>query len=312
MSEGLGTAGGHTRSGSIFRRIGPVRATVAILVALVVLPVAAHVAYGIVYYLYSARLTDDLPFRTGFESGDLGDWSSLGAQQLCCPHSATVVDDPVRSGSHALQVTADSRDPYVKGSPRAEFRLKADWLGEGYGYAFSLYVPDDWTAIPDSVVFAQWHGTRDRLFLEGGRVPVLKLVIEEDEFRLRGAWDDDLVTKTAFAPKGAPDVEKALYWTAPLERGHWIDWRVRARWAPGESGYLEVLKDGERVFTRAGPNAFNDLLGPYFKMGVYVSDWKSRYGKGSADGDRRTLYFDDVAVTSESLPAVPPDVTAAR
>jgi hypothetical protein len=36
---------------------------------------------------------------------------------------------------------------------------------------------------------------------------------------------------------------------------------------------LQVWKDGKLVGQSQGPNAFNDVFTPYFKIGVYVPGW---------------------------------------
>jgi hypothetical protein len=75
-------------------------------------------------------------------------------------------------------------------------------MGEGYRYAFSLFVPATWSETPDRVVFAQWHSVPDKLLAEGKRATVLKLTIVGDRFKLRGTWDDDLISATWFGEGG--------------------------------------------------------------------------------------------------------------
>ena len=43
----------------------------------------------------------------------------------------------------------------------------------------------------------------------------------------------------------------------------------------GSQGVLEVWKDGLLVATRYGSNTYQDRVGPYFKMGLYLG-WKYR------------------------------------
>jgi hypothetical protein len=73
------------------------------------------------------------------------------------------------------------------------------------------------------------------------------------------------------------------------------------RWSDDDDGYLELWKDGESVFRREGLNAFNDMLGPYLKIGLYISDWTRRYREPGSGHERRSLYFDAVEVVKNDL-----------
>src|SRR3712207_7218840 len=46
--------------------------------------------------------------------------------------------------------------------------------------------------------------------------------------------------------------------------------RSRVRWSADGTGQIEIWKDGRRIAVRDGPNTYNDLLGPFFKLGLYV------------------------------------------
>jgi len=265
-----------------------------VLVLVFALPVAFHVGYGLVYWAYSASPDGHFPFSSDFENGDLGEWSWIGAKQLCCDHSAEVVESPVRSGRYALKVTLRKDDPPVKNSLRAELRMKSARFGTDFWYEFSVYVPPDWRPISDKVTFAQWHATPDRLLGEKSRPPPLSFEIVGDEFHLKGDWDSSLISTSWF--HRSSNIGKTVLWSSPLVSGRWIDWAVRVRWSYEEDGILELWKDGEMVFQRSGPNTFNDILAPYFKIGVYNSDWKSRSSDALNRTEKRTLYFDAIHV----------------
>ena len=60
---------------------------------------------------------------------------------------------------------------------------------------------------------------------------------------------------------------------------------------------LELWKDSEMVFQRSGPNTFNDVIAPYLKIGVYISDWTSHSSDVLSRISKRTLYFDAIHVS---------------
>jgi hypothetical protein len=280
-------------------RLGRRRLWLAALAAVVGLPLGAHVGYGVAYWLYNAPCPGDLPFRAGFETGDLSEWSGLGARQLCCAHSAVIVADPVRSGARALEVTLHSDDPPVKAGKRAELRRKGTFQAVRYRYAFSLFVPESWAAIPQQATFAQWHSVPDKLLGEASRGPPLRLAIRNGAFEMVGQWDADLISNGWLRQDDATHRRGQFRWSAPLERGRWIDWRLEVRWSPSVDGYVALWKDEARVYLRQGPVGYRDLFGPYLKIGLYVPRWQ-----GSVAVERRSLYFDEVEIAPVAQPAV--------
>ena len=95
-----------------------------LLIGLGLAAISGQFAYGLIYYVYSASSSDDYPFYSSFERGDLSEWNRYGAQQLCCDHSVEIVTEPVRSGSYAVKLTVKPSDPNVKKSKRAELGSK--------------------------------------------------------------------------------------------------------------------------------------------------------------------------------------------
>jgi hypothetical protein len=73
------------------------------------------------------------------------------------------------------------------------------------------------------------------------------------------------------------------------------------RWSYGEDGIVEIWKDGEQVAKRIGPNAYNDLLGPFFKLGIYIPQWNTE--DGERKGRERTLLIDRVRQGKQPLVA---------
>lgn len=251
-----------------------------------------HLGVSLAFWIYSLPKDELLPFREGFESGDLRQWDRLGWKQLCCDHSLRVVTEPIRSGRHAARFELVRGDPLVRGNQRAEVRLPAATMGREYRYAFSLYLPADWVPDPLPTNLVQWHSVSDKLFLEGGPSMPLRLAVIGDQWIIDNFWDSKWVTKFAYLPEH-PEGNR-LVWTGPVDRGRWVDWEFRVRWAWEGDGLVEVRKDGILVAHASGPNTYHDLVAPYMKFGVYVPAWSVEELRSPVR--RRVAFFDDVAV----------------
>jgi hypothetical protein len=252
-----------------------------------------HFAYGLAHRLYNAASAGELTFDSDFESGDLSVWEEKGMLHLCCDDSVAVVTAPVRQGRYAARFTLRRSDPIVKGSKRAELRTAAARMGGEYWYAFSIFLPADWTVDQVPVTLAQWHAVPDYWFGEASSPPPLRLLAENGEWLLPSIWDSKRLGHTWFSEL-APDGH-ALERLGPLDRGRWTDWVFHIRWSYGADGLLEVWKDRLPIVRRIGPNAYNDALAPYLKVGIYVPQWTAQ--PPLTPIDRHTIHFDAIRVT---------------
>lgn len=248
-----------------------------------------HVAYSAAYYISNFEPEDQKFFADGFEKGDLTAWHG-GEIEFCCAHSAAFVTGNAREGLRALKIALRAEDQRMAGSKRAELRLKAVPLGSERWYAFSLFVPEDWKATSEPVTVSQWHAVDDKLFGEGGRAPPLRLVLKDETWNVTSHWDSRFLSGIPF--RTATPQDGALMWTGSLKRGAWTDWVFRVRWSYGNDGLIEIWKDGASIARRDGPNAYNDWMGPFFKVGIYIPQW-NRPG-AVAKGDMRELLVDQV------------------
>lgn len=259
--------------------------------------------YGVAYMLVNAPFRDELPFASTFESGDLREWDSWGARQLCCEHSARVTAESPRAGRQAVRVTLRRDDPRIRGSKRAEFRLSGAAMGEEYWYGFSILLPADWQASAVPVTPVQWHAVPDVMLLELGQSPPLRIMIINDEWRIESRWDPARVSRAFWGQSDR--IGEATLWTAPLDRGRWTDWVFRVKWSYREDGIVEVWKDGAQIVGHRGPNTFNDWIAPYLKVGVYVPAWSV---PDQADvTTERSIVFDEIR--ARRGPGAPSDVS---
>jgi hypothetical protein len=57
--------------------------------------------------------------------------------------------------------------------------------------------------------------------------------------------------------------------TQDIKRGHWYRFHIRAQFDSPGNGLLQVTRDGDMLVHYRGAMGFNDLVGPYWKEGVY-------------------------------------------
>ncbi|MBF9197529.1 polysaccharide lyase [Microvirga terrestris] len=285
------------KSGSASR--APKKRWFALLAVSMAVVFAGHVAYSSVYYMSNLELGSK-EFADGFEKGDLSAWR-VGETEFCCDRSAMIVSSGAREGNRALKVGLSPEDPRVAGSKRAEVRLKAVELGEERWYAFSLFIPEDWHSIPEVATIAQWHAVDDKILGEVGRAPPLRLVVKGDQWSIASHWDSRRISGIPFlhaAPEGGD-----VLWSAPLTRGTWTDWVFHVQWSYNDDGIIEIWKDGTAIARRKGPNAYNDWLGPFFKLGIYVPHWNKP--GASSPIERHEVLIDRVRQSTHPLvPAI--------
>lgn len=280
-------------------RSRPVRLLLILAGALGGAALSAHVVYSAAYYISNYEPEDQKVFEDGFEKADLAAWRD-GEIEFCCDHSAVFVGENAREGKRALKIALRAEDPRMAGSKRAELRLKAVPLGDERWYAFSIFVPEGWKATSDPVTVAQWHAVDDKLFGESGRAPPLRLVLKDETWNVTSHWDSRFLSGIPF--RTASPEDGALLWSGSLRRGAWTDWVFRVRWSYGADGSLEAWKDGVSIARREGPNTYNDWMGPFFKVGIYIPQWNKPGVMGT--GEMRELIVDRVKQDIQPVPPV--------
>lgn len=255
-----------------------------------------HLGSSLAYLLYNGWGDTGRSFEASFEDGDLLEWSHLGAIQRSYDGRITVQDEIVASGQQAARMVLDAADPSVKGSKRTEFRLRSTLFGEAVSYQFSLFIPEDWQADDVPVTVAQWHGAPDKLLLEKGRPPPLRLAVFGDEIFIIVLKDESIRSRKAVLLAQ----EATIVYQAPLQRGAWQSWQFDVLWSPREKGRLDVFLDGQQVGSHQGGNAYRDVLTPYLKLGLYIPAWANADVEALAVRER-TIYLDNVLVTPRAL-----------
>lgn len=228
----------------------------------------------------------ELIFVGDFE--DPGDFTSGGVysqfddnidtcehDMTCARDSMSIVTSPVRGGARALRIELHSEDVQDTSGTRAEVQTREQYttsLEEDYWYGFSIFVPADWEDGTDQKVVHQWHtgGTNP------GGSPIIGLRIRA------GAWQ---ITRE-FVEGDAIE----LWDGGAVEKGEWTDFVLNVRWSVGATGHFTTWRNGEMVYTEAGPNmnAGTTTGEHYQKMGMY--------GTFSGPVTERVLYYDEVRV----------------
>jgi len=217
--------------------------------------------------------------------------------QVCCTGSTTTVDDI--EGRSARQFTVRQDDPLVKGGHRSEIRLRPNRIGQEVWYRASIYVPDTWQPSAVKVTALQWHGTRDVFLFEPGRTPPLQLEINNEQWEILKSWDRRWRTTTEKTDDPTSSGRTVLT-EVPLVTGGWSDWTFFVRWSVGDDGVLRAWHNDELVLDDQGPNAHQDLIGPYLKAGVYVPDWSLKGPESSIA--ERSLFFGDLTLSGANDP----------
>jgi hypothetical protein len=216
--------------------------------------------------------------------GDFGDqrltgWRSSGNQPA-------VVRDRTRAGNGAMRTSLDrTKDRYPD---RTEVMGPQAEIGKEYWYGFSILLPAEY--IPDGIweIVAQWQGTPDSEIGEKWRNPLLALSTTDGRWGWVSRWD---AKRNTFETGRREYGGIREYDLGPYETGVWTDWVVHVKWSYRSDGFLKIWKDGKTVIDQAGPNAFNDAKGPFFKMGLYKG-WGPP-DKPSDAVNSRLLYHDE-------------------
>jgi hypothetical protein len=236
------------------------------------------------YFGNSPLSAATLTYSNGFESGMAGVRCSGN-----CPQVTTALK---KSGKYSgnFSLTRKMSNPYrtevVLNKKDGKFQLgKEYWLGLDYRY-------EDWA--------------KDR---NGESAPFQIHTAPSDwsnkKCTIRTASGSIAARATApiFMSSKNGQVEIVTYgakvrWTGPLQLKQWLNIVAHFRISSGNDGFIEMWKDGKKLFRVDGPNSpkadgcGKTVGAPYFKMGVYK--WVWRAGKKATDSSRRQLFIDNL------------------
>ena len=256
------------------------------------LAVVITMLFGISSVSTGTDLKAPLIFVEDFESGKI-DFGSAFTQSGNAP---TITSEVARAGKFAMKSYLNRAESPV--SKRTEVSVKAPLthIGDELWYGFSIFLPKSF--VPGSVweIVAQWHNTpNDWNDLFARQNPPLTLSTRKSDvppghWLVNAVWDADPV-----APNGSFKIDGSKTWDlGAWATNEWTDWVFHIKWSYSADGILQVWKNGEMVIDYAGPNTYNDKIGPYFKMGIYKG-WKDRVTPYD-NVSERVVYHDELRI----------------
>lgn len=207
-------------------------------------------------------------WRGDFETGDLSQWSKT---QMVSPDRLQIVSDPVRQGRYALKTTVRSGDdPIGASGNRNELVIAGiDRTGSERVYRWNTLFPEDFQSADTWHLFTQWHHDGS-----DGSPPV--------EFFVWG--------ETIFLRVDGEDV-----WSTPLERGRWLEFVFKVKWA--RNGWVELYYNGELALPRTSASTLYEGQGVYLKQGLY---------RDASVNQTQVVYHDGMTV-ADSMEALQSD-----
>lgn len=254
--------------------------------------------------LFNSNATRNIVFNGDFEDGNLTRWGkgfirglegenfTKSGREVCCKHSAQIVNSPTKEGNYAAKFTLYKDDPDASNSRRAELRLNAVPTKSEYWYGFSIYLPLEFVKDTSFEIVTQWNAKPDRDLGEDWRSPQMSLTTQNGQWKVHRLWDPKPVTRNN-TPAGKESIDLGKYQTAV-----WTDWVFHVKWSYKSDGLVEVWKNGKLVIRKTGPNTYNDRIGPYQKFGIYKPEWK--YNRDESITTKRVVYFDSVRMGNAS------------
>jgi hypothetical protein len=211
--------------------------------------------------------------------------------------SQGLTTEQIRHGSKSYKF---SLTRYDSGDFREELSLWAKLdsgknnfiIGNEYWIGFSIFLADGYKSPVgyEYVVHHQYHSVVDKPptcdWTEGSRNPILTIETKNGDWIASNQWDSQLCT-----PLQKVGVRGTQDFYGAFSTGHWYDFVINIKWSYGEGGFLKIWKNGDLVTDRTGGNCFNDVKGPYMKIGIYTI----------LDQDQTmTIYYDELRIGDSS------------
>jgi hypothetical protein len=182
------------------------------------------------------------------------------------PGAMTLQKDIVRTGEKSCRLTLRPGDQIEEetGSEfeRAELRERNDLMADenrDYSYSFSLFLPEDFPALPVRLVIAQWKQNCHNEECDPDN-PVIAIRFESGEL---------------FITLQTGPGRKTLFKYPETITGEWMDFRFNIRFSRKPDGKLTAWLNGKEIINFDGPTAYEDMYGYpypgkfYFKTGLY-------------------------------------------
>jgi hypothetical protein len=220
-------------------------------------------------------LSPNLLYEETFEEGT--PFTSYATLQVGTSYGFTVATSPAFEGAKAGRFELRDTDPETSGGTRAEAKCPA-LTNPNRWYGFSAYFPSaDYQYDSEAEIISQWH--------QGGGVsPSMSVITRYD--------------KMVIEVRSVPTV-KTQYPLGDVVKDKWQTYVIHINHSNGSDGLVEIWRDGVKIFTHNGPNAydFTTYEKPKWKMGLYKWEWN---GTSTTDVKKRVIFFDNVRLGNEN------------
>jgi len=202
-------------------------------------------------------------------------------ESMYFPYSSSLSDSIKRKG-RALKVELHKGD-----NIRAELGTDPALAPKEGWYGFSLFFPHNYENDISTESIVQFQAQPDFNLGETWRSAPLFLGVLNDRMILEIRTDANKVTQ-----QGKYTFERMDL--GPVIKNEWLDFVFHIKWAYNNTGVVELWKNNKLIYSRINkPNCYNDILFPYFKIGIYKWDWE---GKSPSTTTKRTIYIDEVRI----------------
>jgi hypothetical protein len=207
-------------------------------------------------------------------------------------NAPVISTDVARAGRFSMKSVLKKDAVWPEINYRTELSVKrpeATYIGDELWYGFSIYLPEDFQFSDVWEIWAQWHDVPIDWEELRRKNPPLALSVKGGRYELYNIWDADRVE-----PVNQFEIDGGNWYDLGVPKiGEWTDWVFHIKWSYESDGILEVWQDGKLVVKKYGPNTYNDLRGPYFKLGIYKG-WRDQ---SVADAvSERVVYHDELRI----------------
>ena len=231
----------------------------------------------------------NLLLTSSFEDAiDFKNWS----KEICRDNALTISSEVSRKGKTSARFEFTKSDVLnFDGFVRAEIRRNSETEGERW-YGFSNYLPADFVSDPLAEKIAQWHDVPDFFLGEDWRSPPISFGIVNDRYYIQTLWSNAIIN-TDLTKNGEKKID-----LGPVDKVKWNDWVFHIKFSYKSDGIIEIWKNKVQVATYYGPNSYNDVSYPYFKVGIYKWGWDG-WASFSPE-NKRVLFYDEVKIGNKN------------
>jgi len=201
----------------------------------------------------------------GFEGKELSEiWGHAKFEE----GAVKIQSEIVRKGKSAVQIVIQKGDRIEQGSANSKTSERDELLerkefgpmeDEGFSYAFSMYIPNDFPIVPTRLVLAQWkqNEENDNALVDN---PILALRYQKGEL---------------FVTLQTTEEKTRIFSTREEVRGKWLDFVFHVKFTREEKGFVKVWMNEKQIVDYKGVTAYSEKYNYpkpghfYFKMGLY-------------------------------------------